>query len=194
VNNKQIRQRGNRSALIYIDTLKKESTSIMKLVHISSLVILLVAVGVVAGTAAPAFIIGQGHGRSGGGQCTRSSKQSVPALYFGRVPLSFNKSKSSLVRTQALENDDEDDGWGNDDDNGSSSSTSSPATAQKGKQPTSNSRVSTEKRRSAPKEQERDLFIPIFSLVSLAGLFGSYGYEMLRLYSRGELYLPWDHK
>jgi hypothetical protein len=39
---------------------------------------------------------------------------------------------------------------------------------------------------------ERDLFIPIFALVSLAGLFGSYGYEMLRLYSRGELYLPWD--
>ena len=38
--------------------------------------------------------------------------------------------------------------------------------------------------------QERDLFIPIFALVSLAGLFGSYGYEMARLYSRGELYLP----
>ena len=37
---------------------------------------------------------------------------------------------------------------------------------------------------------ERDLFIPIFALVSLAGLFGAYGYEMLRLYSRGELYLP----
>lgn len=41
--------------------------------------------------------------------------------------------------------------------------------------------------------QERDLFIPIFTLVSLAGFFGSYGYEMLRLYSRGELYLPWEN-
>lgn len=40
--------------------------------------------------------------------------------------------------------------------------------------------------------QERDLFIPIFALVSLFGLFGSYAYELLRLYSRGELYLPWD--
>lgn len=40
--------------------------------------------------------------------------------------------------------------------------------------------------------QERDLFIPIFALISLAGLFGSYGYEMARLYSRGELYLPWE--
>ena len=42
-------------------------------------------------------------------------------------------------------------------------------------------------------ETDRDMFIPIFSLVSLAGLFGTYGYEMLRLYSRGELYLPWDN-
>jgi hypothetical protein len=157
-------------------------------VHLSSLVILLVVGAVSAGTAAPAFIIGQGHGR--GGQWTRSSKGSVPALYFVRAPDPLD-TPSSLVRTQALENDDEDDGWGNDDDNDNGSS---PATAQKGNQPTSNSeersRAVTEKR-SAP--EERDLFIPIFSLVSLAGLFGSYGYEMLRLYSRGELYLPWDH-
>jgi hypothetical protein len=47
-------------------------------------------------------------------------------------------------------------------------------------------------RRLTP-ERDRDMFIPIFSLVSLAGLFGTYGYEMLRLYSRGELYLPWDN-
>ena len=45
---------------------------------------------------------------------------------------------------------------------------------------------------SVPKEPERDLFIPIFALVSLAGLFGAYGYEMMRLASRGELYLPWN--
>jgi hypothetical protein len=37
---------------------------------------------------------------------------------------------------------------------------------------------------------ERDLFIPIMAVVSLAGLFGAYGYETLRLASRGELYLP----
>ena len=41
--------------------------------------------------------------------------------------------------------------------------------------------------------EERDLFIPIFALVSLAGLFCAYGFEMLRLYSRGELYLPGLH-
>lgn len=40
-------------------------------------------------------------------------------------------------------------------------------------------------------DQERDLFIPIFAIVSLAGLFGAYGYEMLRLNAQGELYLPW---
>ena len=37
---------------------------------------------------------------------------------------------------------------------------------------------------------DRDLFIPILSVVSLMGLFGAYGYETLRLASRGELYLP----
>ena len=39
---------------------------------------------------------------------------------------------------------------------------------------------------------EPDLFIPIFSLVAIMGLLGAYGYETLRLYSRGELYLPWN--
>lgn len=41
--------------------------------------------------------------------------------------------------------------------------------------------------------EERDLFIPIFTLVSVIGFGGLYGYEMLRLYARGELYLPWDN-
>jgi hypothetical protein len=40
--------------------------------------------------------------------------------------------------------------------------------------------------------EEKDLFIPIFTLVSVIGFTGLYGYEMLRLYSRGELYLPWQ--
>ncbi len=39
---------------------------------------------------------------------------------------------------------------------------------------------------------EKDLFIPIVTLVSVIGFTGLYGYEMLRLYSRGELYLPWE--
>ena len=37
----------------------------------------------------------------------------------------------------------------------------------------------------------KDLFIPIVTLISVMGFTGLYGYEMLRLYSRGELYLPW---
>lgn len=41
-------------------------------------------------------------------------------------------------------------------------------------------------------KEEKDLFIPIFTLVSVIGFTGLYGYEMLRLYSRGELYLPWQ--
>jgi len=42
-------------------------------------------------------------------------------------------------------------------------------------------------------ERERDLFIPLFALVSIAGFAGLYGYEMLRLYFAGELYLPFLH-
>jgi hypothetical protein len=45
---------------------------------------------------------------------------------------------------------------------------------------------------SKPLSEDRNLFIPIFALVSLLGLFGSYTYELLRLQARGELYLPWD--
>ena len=44
---------------------------------------------------------------------------------------------------------------------------------------------------NTPRKEERDLVIPIFALVSLAGLFGTYAYEMWRLASKGELYLPW---
>ena len=49
-----------------------------------------------------------------------------------------------------------------------------------------------------PKQQSQhlnrdDLFIPIFTLVSISGLLGAYGYEMIRLYIRGELYLPFLH-
>lgn len=42
----------------------------------------------------------------------------------------------------------------------------------------------------AAKPLERDMFIPVFTLIAIAGFTGAYGYEMLRLYSRGELYLP----
>mmetsp|Transcript_26941 Transcript_26941/g.38649 ORF Transcript_26941/g.38649 Transcript_26941/m.38649 type:complete len:137 (+) Transcript_26941:32-442(+) len=41
--------------------------------------------------------------------------------------------------------------------------------------------------------KEKDLFIPIFVLVSISGFAGLYLYEILRLYSKGELYLPWNN-
>lgn len=48
---------------------------------------------------------------------------------------------------------------------------------------------------SQPNEKSNrdDYFIPIFTLVSICGLLGAYGYEMIRLYLRGELYLPFLH-
>lgn len=77
--------------------------------------------------------------------------------------------------------DDDDDGWNNDDDDESSS------------QPLPTESISPISNRVVVSEEpERDLFIPIFAIVSLLGLFGAYGYETLRLASRGELYLPWD--
>jgi hypothetical protein len=39
---------------------------------------------------------------------------------------------------------------------------------------------------------ETDLFIPIFAIISIIGFAGLYLYETLRLYSKGELYLPWN--
>lgn len=68
------------------------------------------------------------------------------------------------------DNNNNDDDWGTDDDDISQQSFMAPPSEQ---------------------TEERDLFIPIFALVSLAGLVGTYAYEMIRLYSRGELYLPW---
>lgn len=41
--------------------------------------------------------------------------------------------------------------------------------------------------------KERDLFIPIFSMIAIGGFVSLYGYEMIRLYLRGELYLPFLH-
>jgi hypothetical protein len=48
--------------------------------------------------------------------------------------------------------------------------------------------VETNKRK---KKSDTDLFIPIFAMVSIMGFAGLYLYETLRLYSEGELYLPW---
>ena len=99
--------------------------------------------------------------------------------------------------------DDDDDGWGTTPSSSMSSSASSKSMAEMTKELRSLQQTTTMKDQSTRNTvqnqndqvqqdgQERDLFIPIFAIVSLMGLFGSYGYEMVRLYSRGELYLPW---
>ena len=87
----------------------------------------------------------------------------------------------------------DDDGWGDD-----AKLSTSPKSSQENELESLRAQVSskTKNNKQIPTQggdnTERDLFIPIFAIVSLVGLFGAYGYEMLRLYSRGELYLPWN--
>ena len=120
------------------------------------------------------------------------------------VPRHVAQRRRPTVRLAASQHNDRDGkhGDGEDEDGwGTTTSTSTPASSksmaemteelrslQTPNQPTSTLQKQT---RQGQDPQERDLFIPIFAVVSLLGLFGSYGYEMLRLYSRGELYLPW---
>jgi hypothetical protein len=51
--------------------------------------------------------------------------------------------------------------------------------------------INENKSSSSSRDDNKDLFIPIVTVVSIIGFTGLYGYEMARLYSRGELYLPW---
>jgi len=110
---------------------------------------------------------------------------------------SFVKSESSFIDIQITsfsslyQGNDDDDGWGTEATNAESSTTS-----QERELATLRSEMASKRQEiNAPdnSETERDLFIPIFAVVSLAGLFGAYGYEILRLQSRGELYLPWNN-
>jgi hypothetical protein len=91
------------------------------------------------------------------------------------------------------DDDDDDDGWGDESSSGSSSSLEEKAQELRELQQASSARRSPAQGPSTTDEPERDLIIPIFALVSIIGLFGSYGYEMVRLASRGELYLPWNN-
>lgn len=86
----------------------------------------------------------------------------IQRLPTSRIYLASDKNENN--------DDDDDEDWGVDDDDISQQTFLAPT----------------------EQTQERDLFIPIFALVSLAGLIGTYAYEMVRLYSLGELYLPWS--
>jgi cobalamin biosynthesis Mg chelatase CobN len=125
-----------------------------------------------------------------------------------KVSINLHKDniRTTLQLQAATKDEEEDDGWGENDNttsatNTSSSSTKNSETVSKERElstlrsqieaksnPSSNNVNSNSSVNNA--SEERDLFIPIFAVISLAGLFGAYGYEMFRLYSRGELYLP----
>ena len=114
-----------------------------------------------------------------------------------------SKRRQSLFMTP-IDNEssrEDDDGWGNADDNVKESTSTARKSMNErelaslrsqmdGKRNTNTGSQSRTNGSVDGGDQERDLFIPIFAVVSLLGLFGAYGYEMLRLYSRGELYLP----
>ena len=105
---------------------------------------------------------------------------------------------SNIVR-KAAESDEieDDDGWGTTPSSGDRISKSQELArlqdemTMKKQQNNKSSQISSSNNRI--ENEERDLFIPIFALVSVLGFTGLYGYEMLRLYSRGELYLPWNN-
>lgn len=114
-----------------------------------------------------------------------------------RINLHQGSARQKMSRLD-LSSENEDDGWG--DASGPSLDDKAVELRQlQNQRDQSLSSSSSSRRQFTPtasnnnNEPERDLFIPIFAVVSLVGLFGSYGYEMLRLYSRGELYLPWNN-
>ena len=131
---------------------------------------------------------------------------SFPNTRFPSKPISIRKC--SVLSVSSGGNDEEDDGWGTSD----SSNTDTMVDLTPTKSP--KERFETDRKlnelrylreEKSRKEQdaftssssssssssgERDMFIPIMTAVSITGFLGAYGYETLRLASRGELYLP----
>ena len=117
-----------------------------------------------------------------------------------------HQSFSSRVILKAAESeqtdDDDDDGWGDSVSTTTTSAEASPDRISKSQELANlqndiamkqqNKSTMRSSSTGTNEEKERDLFIPIFTLVSVIGFTSLYGYEMLRLYSRGELYLPWS--
>lgn len=103
------------------------------------------------------------------------------------VTLAINRASSDDYGVDQVDEED-DDGWG-----AAAKGVSFDEKTKELQELQNNRKNASSRNQSAPEEGERDLFIPIFAIVSLLGLFGSYGYEMMRLASRGELYLPWNN-
>jgi hypothetical protein len=121
---------------------------------------------------------------------------------FSPIPNRHLPSRGSLARMPSLLSSrpplvmlrmNDDGGWYDDDENSISDSefrNQELSSLQKARQ---SSREQQQLSSSNNQGPERDLFIPIFALVSILGFTSLYGYEMLRLASRGELYLPWQN-
>lgn len=125
----------------------------------------------------------------------RSSTQSQSSREY------FLQGRDNLIRLnlREMENaddiDNDDDGWGDGDDvviGLNSDRSRELAMLQEDLASKREVRKSLDSRTAKSGGEEKDLFIPIVTLVSVIGFTGLYGYEMLRLYLRGELYLPWE--
>lgn len=131
-----------------------------------------------------AFAFSLVHTRKAAFDTQRISYKLKSKLHSYREPNYIQDSFRLLMTAE------DDDGWGDD--------AKLPTSSQEDELESLRAQVSskTKNNKQIPiqggENTERDLFIPIFAIVSLVGLFGAYGYEMLRLYSRGELYLPWN--
>ena len=112
----------------------------------------------------------------------------ISAFHVSSSSLEVNKRGNTIQRRRKilnLLNDEYDDGWGTDTNDESRSIEKGSKIVQNLKTPPPSRSFSTK-----GKDRPRDLFIPGFALLSLVLLFGSYGYEMIRLNSEGQLYLP----
>eukprot|EP00536_Pseudo-nitzschia_multiseries_P004563 jgi/Psemu1/285188/fgenesh1_pg.76_\ len=130
---------------------------------------------------------------------SKSNPRALSGLFDGGSSACSTMLYSSK---QDDDDDDDDDGWGTattstDDDVTSTASTDRKLNELRYLQEQASNKAQQQQQQqqnrvinSVTEEPERDMFIPIMAVVSLAGLFGAYGYETLRLASRGELYLP----
>lgn len=111
----------------------------------------------------------------------------APACYGTHHAMAFHQHTkrqwlASLRATTGDEKEAEemDDGW---DDTGDS-------TFQRTQDRSRPESLQSARSQPAKEEPERDLFIPIFTAISVIGFGGLYAYETFRLYLNGELYLP----
>jgi len=130
---------------------------------------------------------------------TATSAKHVRAIHQQDCRTMVSQRLTSRIVLEAAESEqEEDDGWGD-----SVSTTTSSDRISKSQELASlqndmamkqqNKSTQSSSPTDTSESKERDLFIPIFTLVSVIGFSGLYGYEMLRLYSKGELYLPWNN-